>query len=164
MKKMLRGVGIGLFLAGASLTLLDFLDSSTTQQTDGAYEKEITELQQKLKQANKEIASLKEAAPSGEGTEESSNKETSDQKATSPEENTEEAQGTSATVYIYEGVSLYDIGKQVEDAGIIANSRELELYLSKPEYARSIQKGQFELNSNMTIEEMAKILTGKNTE
>lgn len=157
-------MGIGLFLAGASFTLLNFLNPSITQQTDVAYKKEVAELQQKLDQANEEIASLKEGVPSVGGTEESSNKETAGETGSSTEEDTEESQGISGTVYIYEGVSLYDIGKQAEDAGIIENSRELELYLAKPEYSRSIQKGQFELNSNMTIEEMAKILTGKSAE
>ncbi len=37
----------------------------------------------------------------------------------------------------------------------------MELYLAKPEYAKYIQIGQFELNSSMTIEEIAKIITGK---
>ena len=68
------------------------------------------------------------------------------------------------TILIYEGVTLYDVGKQAEDAGIIENGRELELYLSKPEYARSLQIGQFDLHSTMTLEQMAKILTGKKIE
>ena len=67
----------------------------------------------------------------------------------------------TGTIYIYESVSLYDIGKQAEDLNIIKNGRELELFLAKPEYSRSIQIGAFELSSDMTLEQMAKILTGK---
>ena len=37
----------------------------------------------------------------------------------------------------------------------------MELFLAKPEYAKYIQIGQFDLNSSMTIEEIANIITGK---
>ena len=83
--------------------------------------------------------------------------------STDTEQTTEDAADhvISATIYIYENMSLYSIGQQIEDEGIISNGRELELYLSKPEFARSIQKGAFDLSSDMTIEQIANILTGK---
>ncbi len=162
MKKLLRGMGIGLFLAGAVLTVLDFMDLPLSKETNTAHEKEIAALQQQLAEANKEIASLK---VSPQATTQKEEEKTTQQSASADQESTEEAAAAvTGTIYIYEGVSLYDIGKQAEDAGIIKNSRELELFLSKPEYSRSIQKGQFELNSHMTIEEMAKTLTGKSTD
>ena len=90
---------------------------------------------------------------------------TYDEKAsnvTEPSTDTKETKEdvVSATIYIYENMSLYSIGQQVENEGIISNGRELELYLSKPEYSRSIQKGAFDLSSDMTIEQIAKILIG----
>ncbi|KGR81575.1 hypothetical protein [Lysinibacillus odysseyi] len=160
MKKLLRGIGIGLFLAGAALTVLDLMDSPLSQESNAINEKEISALQQQLADANKEIASLKAAStPSATAQNESEKAAEQEPSANKPE--TAEPTAISGTIYIYEGVSLYDIGKQAEDAGIIANGRELELFLSKPDYSRSIQKGQFELSSTMTLEEMAKTLTGK---
>lgn len=161
MKKLLRGMGIGLFLAGAALTVMDFMDLPLSEETNTANEEEIAALQQQLAEANKEIASLKASLTATTQKEE---EKTAQQSSSAEQESTEEEAAVTGTIYIYEGVSLYDIGKQAEDAGIIKNSRELELFLSKPEYSRSIQKGQFELNSHMTIEEMAKTLTGKSTD
>ena len=161
MKKLLRGMGIGLFLAGALFTVLDVSDEPLTEERA---EEEIAELQRQLADANEEIASLKEAASPTEEAKEGQNEATVGQASPPNQAGDGKSKAISGTVYIYEGVSLYDIGKQAEDAGIIANSRELELFLSKPEYARSIQKGQFELNSDMSIEEMAKTLTGKSAD
>ncbi|MEG0385935.1 MAG: hypothetical protein RR642_14395, partial [Solibacillus sp.] len=56
---------------------------------------------------------------------------------------------------------LYEIGQQLEAEQIVKNGREIELYLSKPEFSRSIQKGAFDLHSDMTVDEIAKTLTGK---
>ena len=108
------------------------------------YEVKIAELEKQLEQAYK----------------------TNDEKAsnvTEPSTDTKETKEddvVSATIYIYENMSLYSIGQQVENEGIISNGRELELYLSKPEYSRSIQKGAFDLRSDMTIKQIATILTG----
>ena len=156
MKKLLRGMGIGLFLAGALFTIVDVSDGPPAEE-----EKEIAALQRQLAEANEELASLKEAASPQEKAKEEEDGPADEQSPPANQAEAEKAKATVATIYIYEGVSPYDIGKQAEDAGIIANSRELELFLSKPEYARSIQIGQFELNSGMSIEEMAKTLTGK---
>ncbi len=162
MKKTLRGLGIGLFLAGAVFTAMDYSDTPPTPQTTAQYNEKIHALEQQLKQANEKIATLEEAEQQ-ETPPKDSVTSTEETKTEEPAETTDEpeAEKVSGTIYVYEGVSLYDIGKQAEDAGIIQNSRELELFLAKPEYAKSIQKGQFELSSDMTLEEMALILTGK---
>ncbi len=163
MKKLLRGMGIGLFLAGATFTVLDYMGEPLSQGTAKNEQKEIAELKRQLTDANKEIASLK-ASSLSPGEISPQDEETAEQTSSANKEDTEKSTTVSGTIYIYEGVSLYDIGKQAEDAGIIPNGRELELFLSKPEYSRSIQKGQFELNSDMSMEEMARTLTGKTVE
>ena len=38
---------------------------------------------------------------------------------------------------------------------------EMELFLAQPEYARSIQIGQYQVNSSMSIEEIANLITRK---
>ena len=174
MKKALQGFGIGLFVAGAILTLLtQFADYQQSNDND-----EVKQLQNQLRAAEQEIATLNEAvAQTSLQTEQQPPAETAvdeadsdkEQPANNNETPKEEAEkkpaskdaATTGTIIIYEGVSLYDIGKQAEDQGIVQNGRELELYLAKPEYSRSIQKGVFELRSDMTLEKMAKILTGK---
>ena len=168
MKKTLRGIGIGLFLAGASFTLIQQFDEHLSQEKASTYKKEIKELEQQLAEAKEQMANLETSTPA-ETTEDAQETadHTEEQQVTEQTDNTvqpSEGNVVYGTIMIYEGVTLYDIGKQAEDAGIIENGRELELYLYKPEYARSLQKGQFELHSAMPLEQMAKILTGKKVE
>ena len=169
MKKTLRGIGIGLFLAGATFTVIQQFDEPISQEKASTYKKEIKDLEQQLAEAKEPLTNLETSAPitdTIEAKQENTNN-TKEQQATKQIDNTEhssEENGVYGTILIYEGVTAYDIGKQAEDAGIIENGRELELYLSKPEYARSLQIGQFELHSDMTLEQMAKILTGKKVE
>ena len=169
MKKTLRGIGIGLFLAGATFTVIQQFDEPISQEKASTYKKEIKDLEQQLAEAKEQLTNSETSAPitaTVEAKQENTNN-TKEQQVTEQIDNTEqssEKNGVYGTILIYEGVTAYDIGKQVEDAGIIENGRELELYLSKPEYARSLQIGQFELHSAMTLEQMAKILTGKKVE
>ncbi|WP_042473834.1 hypothetical protein [Bacillus ndiopicus] len=166
MKTFLRAFGIALFLVGALLVIgkqlqLPVLSNEATSFDTKEQETRIIELEQQLANANAKVAELEQTIAKNEQVEKEANKPTADNN--SSEEVTSETDNSivSGTVLIYEGVSIYDIGKQVEDLGILENGRELELFLSKREYSRSIQKGQFELNSSMTLEQMARILTGK---
>jgi len=187
MKHKLKYFGIGLFVAGFIFSLsekfdIPYIESSKNIDTYSEvtqYENEITSLTKTIAKLEDEVQLLKneneDLLKSSANT--TTNDEETDSTATISNVNngvntnaetsssSDSSKSTSnvatGTIYIYESVSLYDIGQQVEDLKIIENGRELELYLAKPEYARSIQKGVFELSSNMTLEEMAKILTGK---
>lgn len=160
MKKTLRGFGIGVFLVGALLSFGSNNSSFHSSSEENKLKKEIATLEKQLTIANGEIEKLKnsekEVSSINEVEQVNVNNETSSKVQPNKENNV-----ISGTVLIYEGMSIYDIGKQVEDIGVLTNGRELELFLSKPEYSRSIQKGQFELDSTMTIEQMARIITGK---
>ena len=166
MKKTLRGIGMGLFLAGAAFTIIQPFDEPISQERASTYEKQIADLEQQLAKAQEQLTNIEipsAVANTPEEKQETTNN-TEKQQVTEPINNTEqlsEENVVHGTILIYEGVTAYDIGKQAEDAGIIENGRELELYLSKPEYARSLQIGQFDLHSTMTLEQMAKTLTGK---
>ena len=157
MKLRLKYFGIGLFIAGLLLTITErydipyvskYMESSENEVSVKKYESEIKDLKSQLHKIE-------------EATNQSSNKESTDKKKKNAAAEAISSDVIKGTVYIYESLSLYELGQQVEDMGIISNGRELELYLSKPDYARKVQKGQFDLSSDMTIEQMAKILTGQ---
>lgn len=154
MKSSMRAFGIGLFLAGASLALYDQFAPNSEKKDIKEYEQQIEEYETKIAKLEKQLEQ-----PTNEQQKSPTASVSKDKEIMS---NTEDV--LSATIYIYENVTLYSIGQQVEDEGIIANGRELELFLSKPEYARSIQKGAFDLRSDMTIEQIAKVITGKKIE
>lgn len=150
MRTSFRAFGIGLFIAGASFTLYEKFgptatihDVSQYEEQLEAYEQQIAGLEQQLQTEDKMDSSAKEL-PKKQSNEASDGQDV-----------------IARTIYIYENMSLYDIGQQLEAEQIVKNGREIELYLSKPEYSRSIQKGAFELQSDMTVDQIAKTLTGK---
>ena len=176
MKHKLKYCGIGLFIAGFIFSLgerfeLPYIESSTNVGANAEVkrlEKEITSLNKTIatleKKVQQEVANTSTIQITGptDSTESASTGENSVNKPNSSSNSSVSTQEVvTGTIYIYESVTLYDIGRQAEDLKIVDNGRQLELFLAKPEYSRSIQKGVFELHSDMTLEEMAKILTGK---
>lgn len=161
MKSSMRAFGIGLFLAGASLALYDQFAPNSENKDIKEYEQQIEEYETKIAELEKQLEQPTNEQQKSPTASVSKDKEIMSNTSTKKND-TEDV--LSATIYIYENVTLYSIGQQVEDEGIIANGRELELFLSKPEYARSIQKGAFDLRSDMTIEQIAKVITGKKIE
>ncbi|MEB2282891.1 hypothetical protein LAV73_23520 [Lysinibacillus xylanilyticus] len=158
----IRAFGIALFLVGALLALAARFDlniglpTKASQNTDN-----VEELQKKLDQANKEIALLKEQAkqPSKE-----TNQKTDTPKTTTKENQKSAdapAKDTTMSLQIYSGITPYIVAQKLEDGSIIDNSVEMELLLANPKYARSLQIGSYEVNSSMSLEEIAKLITGK---
>lgn len=170
MKKSMRAFGIGVFLAGAVFAGYEQLFPDQQAKDTKVLEKQVKQFEQQIEQLNKQLAAQdttetseakqqKEDKPSNQSTEADEAGKETEATLEPTMENIKEA-----TIYIYEDVSIYTIGQQAEDLGIVKNGRELELFLAKPEYSRSIQKGAFDLRSDMTIEEIAKTLTGKKLE
>ena len=151
MNDKLKYIGIGLFIAGLLFSIgerfnIPYIESSNS---------EAHRLKNEINSLNKTITTLEAKIQDLNSEKQTNTSQTNNESSKS------DSEIVTGTIYIYELVSLYDIGKQVEDLNIIENGRELELFLSKPEYSRSIQKGAFELSSDMTLEQMARILTGK---
>lgn len=162
MKSSLRAFGIGLFVAGMCFTLsTQFGFFSPDEKSVITKEEQEENTQLKAAEASKPlpVAQVEEEALPTEPTTEKDAK--SEEVPAQDNVTPTESDVKIATIFIYEGMSLYEIGRQVEGEGIVLNGREVELYLSRPEYSRSIQKGAFDLRSDMTIEEIAKVLTGK---
>ncbi|TKI68846.1 hypothetical protein FC756_10085 [Lysinibacillus mangiferihumi] len=163
-KSAIRAFGIALFLVGALLSLADRLDLNIGLPTvASSNDKDVEELQKKLEQATKEIATLKANSTKETGNENKQQENTTD---TSTEDkridSTPNADNeVTMTLQIYSGITPYIVAQKLEDGGIITNSVEMELLLANAKYARSLQIGSYEVNSSMSLEEIAKLITGK---
>ncbi|KOS61874.1 hypothetical protein FJQ98_18795 [Lysinibacillus agricola] len=161
-KSAIRAFGIALFLVGALLALATRFDLNIGLPTEASSSAENTgELQKQLEQANKEITLLKEQAKQSpkEKTQKTDESET---KAKDNHESVDApADVTTMTLQIYSGITPYIVAQKLEDGGIIENSVEMELLLANPKYARSLQIGSYEINSSMSLEEIANLITGK---
>lgn len=65
----------------------------------------------------------------------------------------------SAIVEIKSGMRSEDICILIENAGLIDNAVSFNAYLIRNGFAEQLRSGKFELNSAMTFEEIAKMLT-----
>lgn len=161
-KSAIRAFGIALFLVGAFLALAARFDLNIGLPTKASTNTEhVEELQKKLEQANKEIALLKEQAKQAP----KENTPKTDTPKTTTKDNHKSADApakdTTMSLQIYSGITPYIVAQKLEDGGIIENSVEMELLLANPKYARSLQIGSYEVNSSMSLEEIAKLITGK---
>lgn len=157
-KSSIHSFGLAIFLVGVILALASRFDVNIGLPEKGSSnQQQVEELQNKLNQANQEIAALKKQVKQVHTTEETT---TADSSEPSVEEDSS-ADDTTMTLQIYSGITPYIVAQKLEDGGIISNSVEMELLLANAKYARSLQIGAYEVNSSMSLEEIAKLITGK---
>ena len=151
---IIRGIGIGLFGSALLLTLLPTSSSTSSQtknDTPNGYEliesTELTTLQNELNTTKEQLANiqmdLKEASKEPEES-----------------ETIEEAPTVTNTVLmIRANMTSTDISSTLEQAGVIKNRRDLDDYLIDNELSKRIQIGTYNLNSSMTLAEIADLIT-----
>lgn len=159
----IRAFGIALFLIGAMLSLAQRFDFNIGLATNTASsDKEVVALQKKLEVANKEIALLKEQLSEKATTEPKSVDENKNDSTSNDNELTNKSgDAKTMTLQVYNGITPYVVAQKLEEGDIISNSVEMELLLANPKYSRSLQIGSYEVNSSMTNEEIANLITGK---
>lgn len=65
---------------------------------------------------------------------------------------------TKATITVRSGMGSYEVAVLLKDAGIIDNASDFDSYLIRNGYATQIRIKSQEFNSNMSYEEIAKLL------
>ncbi|MFY0519612.1 hypothetical protein ACOMCU_17540 [Lysinibacillus sp. UGB7] len=161
-KSAIRAFGIALFLVGALLALAQRFDvnigfPTVTSTTD----KNVEVLQKKLDLANKKLASLKEQTTDPTTANKTADNDTPEETNEGDIETDSPTDEATMTLQLYSGITPYIVAQKLEDGGIISNSVEMELLLANAKYARSLQIGAYEVNSSMSLEEIAKLITGK---
>ncbi|MGN0151359.1 MAG: hypothetical protein ACI39Q_02695 [Wujia sp.] len=84
--------------------------------------------------------------------------------AVTTEENTsarQDGEYTTAKITVVGGMGSEQVAKLLEEAGIIKDAADFDSYLNKNGYSTRIEIGTFEVNSGMTYEEIATILSTK---
>ena len=155
-KSAIRAFGIAIFLVGALLALASRFDVNIGLPIkDFSNQQQVEALQNKLKKANQEIASLKDQLKQVHTTEKLLRQMQLNKLVKKRIRMLQRCLCKSIVV------SPYSVAQKLEDGGIITNSVEMELLLANPKYARSLQIGSYEVHSSMTLEEIANLITGK---
>ncbi|SOC21149.1 hypothetical protein SAMN05880501_112134 [Ureibacillus xyleni] len=167
-RSSVRAFGIACFLIGAILTITNQYNIpfiSSKEDNIQQYKKQIAELEVQLEQANEKLRQAKQTKQNSETVQTKETTADTKNEAKEPQQESPTTEKSdeiiTETLYIYSGLTSAEVAQKLKDLGIINNSVEMELFLAQPEYAKSIQKGQFKLNSTMTVEEIANIITGK---
>lgn len=154
-----RGFGIACILSGCLMIGWDyFFPAESTSDEMVKYEEKITQLESQLKEKEQQLKEMENQTSTNDSKEEGTTTQSAAEETASPNE---QGDVTEGILYIYSGLTPYEISKKLKDMGIIQNAVEMELFLAQPEYARSIQKGQYKVNSSMSVEEIANLITGK---
>ncbi|TQR19544.1 endolytic transglycosylase MltG [Psychrobacillus vulpis] len=155
-KASIRSLGIGLFLAGAVFQLQHLFKTdeitSTNTTIEEAYEKSQSELKtvkQQLAQLQLDLENAQKVQASAEKVEQQPSK---DDKTTNDV--------TNFVLIVQSGMTSKDISYALESAEIILNKQDFEDYLITQNLAGRIQIGEYELDSSMTIKQIAQIITG----
>ena len=94
-----------------------------------------------------------------EATTEATTEEATTEEVTT-EEVTEEVIATdNKTITVRPGMSSYEVSIILRDAGIISDADDFDAYLNANGYSTKIEVGDFSCSSDMSYEELAKILT-----
>ncbi|MFJ7971415.1 endolytic transglycosylase MltG [Psychrobacillus sp. NPDC096389] len=153
-KYAVRFLGIGLFLAGAVIQVQLMLSEDEQAKGDiitpQAYEQAQLELQSVKKQLAQlqldlENAQKEQAAPRVEDK-------------TEPTEDSSNG-STNVVLHIQSGMTSSDISASLEQTGIIQNKQDFEDYLTAQDLSGKIQIGQYELNSTMSMKQIAETIT-----
>lgn len=114
-------------------------------------------------EVEKEDKTTEEKTTEEETTEEVT-EDTVTTEAVTTEENTsarQDGEYTAAKITVVGGMGSEQVAELLEEAGIIKDAADFDSYLNKNGYSTRIEIGTFEVNSGMTYEEIATILSTK---
>lgn len=154
MKQTIRTFALGLLTATTVLGVTYFMEAPSPETSKPLT---IEEMMAEVERRGYEVLSNQEfAALQSEPTPRDA-PETTEKDQDNPE---------TEKVYVYsldivQGTTSDDISRKLAEAGIIEQASDLEQYMSVNDYSRFIQVGQATINSDMSLNQIAKAITSK---
>ncbi|WP_277587220.1 hypothetical protein [Psychrobacillus antarcticus] len=155
MNKTIRNIGIGLFLAGAVFQIEETVDKENITSTSAITEDAYNQSQQELTEVKKQLAELQLDLSTAQQVQTSAPIEIVETE-TPIEDSPSDG---SFTLSIQLGMTSSEISAILEDAGIILNKVDMDNYLTDQDLSGRIQVGNYELNSSMSLKQIAESIT-----
>ncbi len=155
MKQVLRSFAIGILTATIILGVIYYMN---IQQTST---KETNELSTAQMKQELESQGYTVSTKSGTTDKEQTTTQTDEETDTNDEEN------ESMDIYTYiltieSGMTISSVASSLVEGNILEESTSIIEYLRENNYGTNIRVGQFELTSDMTLEEIAKTIAKQN--
>ncbi|MBQ0140336.1 MAG: endolytic transglycosylase MltG [Kurthia sp.] len=148
-KVALRSFGIGLFVAGASLSLFQMQNeaksNSTVKDTKTVSKDSVVMKKAEVKDLEEQIAQLQQK---NKELQQASKKKID----SAPEVKT-------FTLNVEAGMGTREVSKKLKNAGMIADANTFEAYIINAGKSSSIQLGKTELNASMSQKEILQAIT-----
>lgn len=142
-KDLIRVIGLSLIISGITLY---FIPQNEQSQNNESLKADVQELQTTLKKRDEEIAKLQTASEKPA-------------EADTKEEGKQEIKTFKLT--IEDGDTSLEIATILEGHKLIKNADDFNKLLKSDGYATKIQVGSYELNNDMSMEEIATEITTK---
>lgn len=159
----MRIVGISLIFSGAFLYFYSAPKSDARLQEENAVlHSQVTDLETKLEKTEEELAHLQtltSEAKEDEKEEKPVKESKPDQQKPEKEKPIEKDEITKFTLTIELGTTSKDVASTLEKAKIIDDAKEFNDYLKAKKLTKSIQIGDHEIDSSMSIETISKMIT-----
>jgi uncharacterized protein YlxW (UPF0749 family) len=151
-KQSTRAFAAGLFLSAIILIIFSYYDEDNADPkdllTDQGY---VILTEEEAKQRNEEVSNLQEQVE----TLTKNNSETQEEKKAGDNDTA----ANTITLTVSPGMTPIEIADTLESSGIIRNASDLNSYLVNSGLADKIQIGEYQLDSDMTLEQISTILT-----
>ena len=156
LRDLLRTIGTACIIAGISLYFL--VPSSDDEKDNGdssEYDVEIQTLQDTLKRTEEELAKLQIASLANE-------QPSKDDKNNDAEEDSSPTGNIKTLLLIESGTASISISNELEQTGIIDDATAFEDFLAENDLSKKIQLGEYMLDSSMSHQDIAKVITNTN--
>lgn len=150
-KSTLRSFGIGLFLAGAIFQLQSNFSNKEINTSPTSDTEQLKTSQAELKNVKQQLAQLQLDLENAKKI------QVGDKVEKTTDESTEV--DVKSILIIESGMNSKNISTTLENLDIISNKQDFEDYLIAQNLAGRLQVGQYELDSSMTIKQIAEKIT-----
>lgn len=173
LKYYLRGLGIGILVTAAILTIVYHTKGSmtdaqikkraaelgmvmTSEQEDTLFSKEPTSEETTIAETTAEEVTTEEPTTEGTTTEEVTTEAPTEAPTEPP---ATEPVVNEAVLTITQGMYSESVAAELARLGIISSQKEFNAYLVNNGYAERIQTGDFRVRADMSYDEIARIIT-----
>lgn len=147
MQSLLRTVGVACIIAGTVLYFTGSPNDNTKENVaKSELQAEISDLKENLERTKEELANLQIATSAAEET-------------VNHEEESSSHSIIKTILRIESGTTSSSLSYELERSGIIKDTTEFDLYLSSNDLSGKIQIGEYDLDSTMSMSEIAKTIT-----